>query len=131
MNETPKSDLKMFTTSDYDELLAGVGEMIGWADADAKLLLENVPFNGESVMVRNICVLDPERTKMYSAYLEFVLTNGYIYTLMKRLKGDDHYANPSIGGIEATMKWEPEKVAALIAEADPGNIDEGWDDIEP
>jgi|GEM_PF-4941010 len=130
MNETPKSDLKIFTADLLVELAEGLGEMTGLDDQEVNKLLQKLPPVDGLVTVRNICALEPKVAKQNTLHLEFDYPDGKIYSIGKTLDGDEFFGVVSSReheAIEDSMRYEPAKAAGSVLTADTSDVDEGWD----
>jgi|WetSurMetagenome_2_1015567.scaffolds.fasta_scaffold215698_3 hypothetical protein len=132
MDEAPNSDLRLFSTDDFDELFIGVGEMTGLDDRDVNYLLEGIPNKRGPIKVRNVCALDPEKAKIYSVFLELSYPDGETFSVgMTKQNGTFFTVNKAgswvTGAINEGMIFVPPKPAESASEPDTSAVDESWD----
>jgi len=131
MDDSPNSDLRLFSTDDFSELFDGIGEMTGLDDRNVERLLGGIPHKNGPIKVRNICALDPEKAIIYSICLELSFPDGKTFTVGQTLEDGTFFTVNSsgswvTGGIEEGVKFEPPKAAGSVAEPDTSDVDKDW-----
>jgi|WetSurMetagenome_2_1015567.scaffolds.fasta_scaffold215698_2 hypothetical protein len=128
MSETSESGPKVFTAENMDDLLIGLGEMIGMDDQHVRMLLESLP---EISLPFVICEVSPspqEQEKGLFHCLEMTY-GGQTYRVASKIEKGQVFigeVRSADGKTTAYMRFVPENITGREADERTRLIDKEW-----